>query len=110
MAADSEQLLTVSQWLDQQVEDGKDVSQLQIPSTVLYDSTADETVFFEEIKPCSILCDENHPHSTVKRFGRWFVARGQDRKAGIHSDTMKWQLNTRDKAKALHAAKAHLAE
>jgi hypothetical protein len=32
----------------------------------------------------------------------------QDKKAGLHSSSMKWRLFTRDKDSALQTAKAHI--
>jgi len=79
-----------------------------MPADVLYDDQADETIFFEETNPCGIFCTENHPFSTVERFGDWYYARGQDRRAGIHSSEMEWKLFTRNKSLALSTAKAHM--
>ena len=100
--------MKISDWLDEQEKEGVDVAQINLPADLAYDEVPDETIFFEEIKPCGLLCTENHPFSTVERFGHWYLSRGQDKKAGIHSDKMKWHLFTRDKAKALQTAKAHI--
>jgi hypothetical protein len=100
--------MTISDWLDLQVAEKKDVSQIVLPSDMAYDESPDETLYFKEIKPCGILCPENHPFSTVERFGHWYFSRGQDKNAGIHSSAMKWSLFTKDKAFALRKAKAHI--
>jgi hypothetical protein len=100
--------MKISDWLDEQEEEGVDVSQINLPADLAYDEVPDETIFFEEIKPCGFLCTENHPFSTVERFGHWYLARGQDKKAGIHSDKMKWHLFTRAKDIALQKAKEHI--
>lgn len=102
--------MKVSEWLDQQVADKVDVSQIDLPSDVLFDDQPDETIYFEEIKPCGIFCTENHPFSTVERYGHWYYSRGQDRKAGLHSSEMTWTLLTRNKSLALSTAKAHIEQ
>jgi hypothetical protein len=98
----------ISDWLDEQVADGVDVSQIEIPSEVAFDDTADETVFYEEFNPCGMLCTQNHPYAKIERFGRWYCCKGQDRKAGVHSDQMKWRFHTRDKDLALQTARRRL--
>ena len=100
--------MKISDWLDEQEKKIGDVSQIVLPTNMAYDEVPDETIYFEEIKPCGMLCDENHPFSTVERFGHWYHARGQDKKAGIHSAEMTWRLFTRDKDLALNTAKAHI--
>ena len=100
--------MRISEWLDQQEADNVDVSQIDLPTDLLFDDQPDETIYFEEINPCGILCRENHPFSTVERFGHWYLSRGQDKKAGIHSSEMEWKLFTRDKSLALSTAKAHI--
>jgi hypothetical protein len=44
----------------------------------------------------------------VERFGHWYLSRGQDKKAGIHSSEMMWKLFTRDKNLALQTAKMRI--
>ena len=100
--------MKISDWLDEKVKEGVDVSQIELPRDMSYDNVPDESVFFEEFKPCGLLCTENHPYSKVERFGRWYRCKGQDKKAGIHSSEMKWRLFTTDKDVALQAAKSHL--
>lgn len=100
--------MRVSEWLDQQEAHNVDVAAIDLPAEVLYDDRADEVIYFEEIKPCGIFCGENHPYSTVERFGDWYYGRGQDRAAGLHASGMEWHLFTRDKALALRTARAHL--
>ncbi len=100
--------MRISEWLDQQEADNVDVSQIELPTDLLYEDEPDETIYFEEINPCGILCSKNHPFATVERFGRWYYSRGQDKEAGIHSSQMKWTLITRDKERALRTAKAHI--
>lgn len=100
--------MRICEWLDQQEADNVDVSNVELPADLLFDDQPDETIYFEEINPCGILCSENHPFATVERFGHWYYSRGQDRKAGLHSSAMKWSLLTRDKSLALRTAREHI--
>jgi hypothetical protein len=100
--------MKISDWLDEQDAAKVDVSQIALPTNMSYDEVPDETIFFKEINPCGLLCTENHPFSTVERFGHWYYSRGQDKKAGIHSEKMKWRLFTKDKNVALNTATAHI--
>lgn len=96
--------MNISDWLDQQEAAKIDVSQIELPKNMSYDDDPDETIYYEEIKPCGLFCTENHPFATVERFGHWYLARGQDKKAGIHSSESKWKLFTKDKELALQTA------
>lgn len=100
--------MDVSEWLDQKESEGSDVSRIELPRDLSYEATPDETIFFEEINPCGMLCTGNHPFSTVERFGHWYHVRGQDRKAGIHSPDMLWHIFTKDRDLALKTARSHL--
>ena len=100
--------MKVSDWLDGKVIEKVDVSQIELPANIAYDDDPDETLFFEEINPCGLFCTENHPFSTVERFGHWYLSRGQDKKAGIHSSEMQWRLFTKDKDIALQTAKRRI--
>ena len=100
--------MKISDWLDEKVAEKVDVSQIALPTDIVFDDAADEMVFFEEWNPCGILCTKNHPYSKVERFGHWYRCKGQDRQAGIHSSEMKWQLFTRNKDLALQTAKSHI--
>lgn len=100
--------MRISDWLDQQEADNVDVSEIDLPPDLLFDDQPDEIVYFEEVNSCGIFCRKNHPFSTVERFGNWYYARGQDRKAGLHSSDMKWKLFTKNKSLALSTAKAHI--
>jgi hypothetical protein len=100
--------MNISDWLDERELENIDVSQVVLPNDLAYDESPEETIFFQEIRPCGILCTENHPFSTVERFGHWYYSRGQDKKAGIHSSGMEWKLFTRDRDLALKTAKAHI--
>lgn len=100
--------MKISAWLDQQEAANVDVSQIELPRDLAYDQDPEETIYYQEFKPCGIVCKENHPFATVERFGHWYRARGQDKKAGIHSTKMRWRLFTRDRELALQTAKAHI--
>jgi hypothetical protein len=100
--------MKISDWLDEKEAENVDVSQIEIPKEIAFDSAPDEIIFFKENNPCGPFCTDNHPFSKVERFGHWFCCKGQDMKAGIHSSQMKWRLFTRDKDFALLTAKAHL--
>lgn len=102
--------MNISDWLDQKEAEGVDVSHITLPANMAFDEDPDETIFFREIRPCSFLCTENHPFSTVERFGHWYSCRGQDKKAGIHSSEMKWRLLTKDRELALRTAKERIGE
>ena len=100
--------MTISDWLDRKEAEGIDVSQITLPDELAFDSVPDETVSFQTYNPCSILCDRNHPFSTVERFGHWYHARGQDKKAGIHKSGMEWSFFTKDKDLAIKTARSHI--
>jgi hypothetical protein len=100
--------MKISDWMDEKEAEKVDVSQLALPTEMSFDEAPDETIFFEEINPCGLLCTDNHPFSTVERFGHWYYCRGQDKKAGIHSAKMQWKLFTKDKDLALQTAKLHI--
>jgi hypothetical protein len=100
--------MKISDWLDEKEAENVDVTQIELPADMSFDEGPDESIFFEEIKPCGLFCTENHPFSTVERFGHWYYSRGQDKKAGIHSSKMKWRMFTKDKNLALQTAKAHM--
>jgi hypothetical protein len=100
--------MTVSEWLDAQEAQGIDVSQIDLPEDLSYDAVPDETIYFNEFRPCSILCPENHPYATVERFGRWYMSRGQDKTAGIHSTDGFWHLFTKDRDLAVETARSHV--
>ncbi len=101
--------MSVSDWLDQKVKANVDVSQIDVPAEIVFDSTADETVFFEEMNPCGMLCTRDHPYAKIERFGHWYVCRGQDKRAGIHSAKRKWRFITQDRNEAVQTAHEHMA-
>ena len=91
--------MKLSDWLDKQEAEKSDVTQADIPRDIAYDSKPDETIYFKEIRPCTMLCTERHPFAKVERHGHWYAAMGQDKKAGIHSNDMQWKLFTRDRGR-----------
>ena len=100
--------MKISDWLDQKEAENVDVSQIELPADMAFGEDPDETIYYEEVKPCGLFCTENHPFATVERFGHWYYSRGQDKRAGIHSSKMKWRMFTRDKDLALQTAKASI--
>jgi hypothetical protein len=100
--------MNISDWLDEKEAENVDVSEIVLPKNMAYDEDPDETIYFKEINPCGLFCTENHPFSTVERFGHWYYSRGQDKKAGIHSSDMKWRLFTKNKNIALQTAKERI--
>ena len=102
--------MTISDWLDQQEEEQGDVSEIEIPLGMLIDEEPDKTEFYQTYNPCGFFCAKNHPYAKVERYGHWYVCQGQDRKAGIHSDKMKWRLVTRDRDLALRTARERMEE
>ena len=100
--------VNISDWLDEKEEEGLDISQIVLPDDLAYDEVPDETIFFEEINPCGMFCTDNHPFSTVERFGHWYYCRGQDKKARIHSSGMEWRFFTKDRELAIKTAKSHI--
>ncbi len=100
--------MNISDWLDQKEAEKVDVSQIDLPKNMSYDEDPDETIFFKENNPCGLFCTEEHPFATVERFGHWYLARGHDKKAGIHASPIKWKLFTRDEELALQTAKERI--
>ena len=100
--------MKISDWLDEKEAENLDVSQIALPKDLSYDEAPDETIFFEEINPCGVLCTSNHPFDTVKRFGNWYDCRGRGKEDGIHPSGKGWRFFTRDKALALKTAKSRL--
>lgn len=100
--------MKISDWLDKKEAEGRDVSRIVLPEKLAFAEDPDETIFYEEIRPCGIFCTENHPFATVERFGHWYYCRGQDKAAGIHSSKMRWREFTKDRDAALKIAKEHI--
>lgn len=100
--------MNISQWLDKKEAEGIDVSRIELPEDLANNATPDETIFFEEIRPCTILCTRSHPFSTVEQFGHWYYCRGRDKEKGPHTTQPQWRLFTKDKDLAVKTAKAHM--
>ena len=101
--------MTVAEWLDQKEAAGEDVAHLVLPPDLANEEAPEETLFFKEIRPCSILCAGDHPFATVERFGQWYYCRGRDREHGPHTTRPQWWLFTKDKELAINTATSHLA-
>jgi hypothetical protein len=100
--------MNISDWLDEKEAKNLDVSQIVLPEDLSYDDAPDEIIFFKEINPCGILCTDNHPFSTVGRFGHWYYCRGRNKEAGIHSSGKEWSFFTKDRELAIKTAKSHI--
>jgi hypothetical protein len=100
--------MRISDWLDEKEAENLDVSHISLPKDLSYNDVPDETIFFKEINPCGILCTENHPFSTVERFGHWYYSRGRSKEAGSHASGTEWGLFTKDRDLAIRTAKSHI--
>jgi hypothetical protein len=100
--------MKIPDWLDEKEAEKLDVSQIALPADLSYDKVPDETIFFEEINPCGILCTGNHPFSTVERFGHWYYCRGRNKEASTHSSGIEWRFFTKDRNLAIKTAKSHI--
>jgi hypothetical protein len=100
--------MKVSQWLDSQEALGVDVSRLAAPARLLGDDEPDETLYFKEIRPCSVLCTGDHPFATVERYGNWYYSRGREKDKGPHTAKPQWGLFTRDRDLALREARSRI--
>jgi hypothetical protein len=105
---DQEAEMNISKWLDEKEAEGIDVSQIELPDDLVNDEAPEETIFFKEIRPCSILCTGSHPFATVERFGHWYYGRGRDKETGPHTTKQQWRMFTRDKDLAVKTAKSHI--
>ncbi|MFO7569043.1 MAG: hypothetical protein R6W75_04525 [Smithellaceae bacterium] len=101
-------MMTIAKWLDEQEEKGRDVSHIQLPDDLAFGGEPDETLYFKEIRPCSILCTGSHPFATVERFGHWFYSRGRDKDKGPHTSLPMWWLFTKERDLAIQTAIAHI--
>jgi hypothetical protein len=100
--------MNISKWLDKKEAAGVDVSHIVLPDELASDEAPAETIFFKEIRTCSILCAGSHPFSTVERFGHWYYSRGREKENGPHTTKPQWWLFTKDKDLAIKTAKAHI--
>jgi hypothetical protein len=102
--------MTVSEWLDKKEAEGEDVSHITLPVELANDQDPDETIFFKEIRECSILCDGDHPFSTVEQYGHWYYCRGRDKDNGPHTKEPQWWMFTKDKDLAIKTANMHIEQ
>ncbi len=100
--------MNISKWLDQQEALGLDVSHAVLPSQLANEDEPDETIYFKEVRTCSILCTGTHPFATVERFGRWYYSRGREKEKGPHTTKPQWWLFTRDRDLAVQTARSHI--
>ncbi|MCX5849945.1 MAG: hypothetical protein NTW65_10915 [Deltaproteobacteria bacterium] len=100
--------MKISKWLDKQESEGIEVSQIELPEDLANEEAPAETIFFKEIRACSILCPGNHPFSTVERYDHWFYCRGRDKDNGPHTTKPQWWMFTKDIELALKTAKARI--
>ena len=100
--------MSISEWLDRQEAKGFDVSHIPLPQDMANDEEPDETIFFQEVRPCSVLCTGDHPFATVERYGHWYYSRGREKEKGPHTTKPQWWLFTRDKGVAVSTAKSRL--
>ena len=51
--------MNISEWLDKKEAQGIDVSHIVLPEDLAKEEEPDETIYFKEIRSCSILCTGN---------------------------------------------------
>jgi len=100
--------MTISEWLDEKEAEGINVSQIVLPDDLANEEDPEETLYFEEIRSCSILCTGIHPFATVERYGHWYYCRGRDKETGPHTTKPQWWMFTKDEALAIKTAKSHI--
>ncbi len=98
----------ISKWLDKKEAEGINVAHIEIPDEMLNEEAPAQTVYFKEIRSCSILCTGDHPFASVERFGHWFYCRGRDKEKGSHTTQPQWWMFTRDIDLALKTAQEHI--
>lgn len=100
--------MSISKWLDKKEAEGIDVSHIKLPEDLANDETPAETIYFKEIRSCSILCPGTHPFATIERYGHWFYCRGRDKENGPHTTKPQWWFFTKDSDLAFKTAKTHI--
>lgn len=100
--------MNISNWLDKKETEGIDVSHIELPENMANDEPPTETIYFKEIRPCSIFCTGSHPFATIERFGDWFYCRGRNKENGPHTTKPQWWLFTKDTELAFKTAKMHI--
>ena len=102
--------MNISEWLDKKESQGVDVSHIVLPQDLANEEEPDETIYFKEIRVCSVLCTGSHPFATVERYGRWYYCRGREKEAGPHTSRPQWWLFTKDRDLAVRTASLHIEE
>ncbi len=100
--------MNIAKWLDKKQAAGVDVSHIVLPDDLTSEESPEETIFFKEMRPCSILCIGDHPFATVERYGHWYHSRGREKETGPHTTRPQWWLFTRDKNIAIQTAKSRI--
>lgn len=100
--------MTISEWLDKKEAQCIDVSHIIVPEDLASDEEPDETIYFKEVRPCSVLCTGTHPFATVERFGHWYYSRGREKEKGPHTTKPQWWFFTKDKDLAVGTARGHI--
>lgn len=100
--------MSISEWLDKKEAQGMDVSHIALPADMTAYEEPDETVYFQEIRTCGVLCTGDHPFSTVERFGHWYYSRGRERESGPHTTRAPWWFITKDKDLAIAEARSRI--
>jgi hypothetical protein len=100
--------MRISKWLDKKETEGINVSQIVLPDDLIHDEVPAETIYFNEIRSCSIFCTGSHPFATVERYGHWFYCRGRDKETGPHTTKQQWWLFTKDMDMAIKTAREHI--
>ncbi len=102
--------MKISDWLDQNEAQGIDVNHLAFPAQQIQQEDPDETIFFKEIRICSILCSGNHPFATVERYDHWYLCRGKEKDTGPHTTKPQWWLFTKDRELAIKTARLRIGQ
>ncbi len=100
--------MTISEWLDEKKAEGIDVSHIVVPDDLTNEEDPEETIFFKQIRTCSVLCTGQHPFATVERFGDWYYCRGREKETGPHTTQPQWWMYTKDRKLAVKTAKSHI--
>ena len=100
--------MTIPEWLDSQEATGKDVAHIVLPDELSREEDPEETIFYNEIRECSILCDGDHPFATVERYGNWYLSRGRKKDNGPHTSQPQWWMFTKDRDLAVRTAQMHM--
>ncbi len=100
--------MTISEWLDDKEAEGIDVSHIVVPDELTSEEDPAETIFFKQIRTCSIICTGQHPFATVERFGDWYYCRGQKKETGPHTTQPQWWMYTKDRDLAVKTAKSNI--